>query len=274
MKKALERIGNSAGGSLGRWVLCGVAVLCIAGLGGCASSPPVPVPVTDRLPKTVVPETDDLILKPDDHIELRFLYWPELNVTQPIPKDGKISVGEVGYIQASGLTRTELQQVLVEKYKTILVDPVIDVILRSRAPRYIYVGGQVMRPGVVTLMPMLSVGSVFQSNSGNILHGEKVTLSQAILTMGGYDDATAFKENVVVIRYVEGKRYAAVYDMSKDLSAEMAESVLLEPDDIVYVPRTRISEINIWVDQHINQLLPKRLWSTYSGHPVSGGIGE
>jgi hypothetical protein len=145
---------------------------------------------------------------------------------------------------------------------------VIDVILRSRAPRYIYVGGQVMRPGVVTLMPMLSVGSVFQSNTGNILHGEKITLSQAILTMGGYDDATARKENVVVIRYVEGKRYAAVYDMSKDLSAEIAESVLLEPDDIVYVPRTLISEINIWVDQHINQLLPKRLWATYSGHPV------
>ncbi len=274
MRKALEKIWNGASGSVGRWIPLAVVAFCIGGLGGCASSTPVAVPVTDRLPKAVVPQTDDLILKPDDHIELRFLYWPELNVTQPIPKDGKISVGEVGYVQASGLTRTELQSLLVEKYKTILRDPVIDVILRSRAPRYIYVGGQVMRPGVVTLMPMLSVGSVFQSNTGNILHGEKVTLSQAILTMGGYDDATALKENVVVIRYVEGKRYAAVYDMSKDLSAEIAESVLLEPDDIVYVPRTRISEINIWIDQHINQLLPQRLWATYSGHPVSGGIGE
>ncbi len=271
MKKAFEKRGSDA---MRRWVLWGVAALGICLWGGCASSQPVPVPVADRLPKTVVPEAEELILKPDDHIELRFLYWPELNVTQPIPKDGKISVGEIGYVQAAGLTRTELQNRLVEQYKTILRDPVIDVILRSRAPRYIYVGGQVMRPGVVTLMPMLSVGSVFQSNTGNILHGEKITLSQAILTMGGYDDATARKENVVVIRYVEGKRYAAVYDMSKDLSAEIAESVLLEPDDIVYVPRTLISEINIWVDQHINQLLPKRLWATYSGHPVSGGIGE
>jgi hypothetical protein len=37
----------------------------------------------------------------------------------------------------------------------------------------------------------------------------------------------------------------------------------LEPEDIIYVPRTVISKVNLWIDQYINQVIP-RVGFTYS----------
>ena len=45
--------------------------------------------------------------------------------------------------------------------------------------------------------------------------------------------------------------------MKPALKGGEVRSFYLEPEDIIYVPQTRITEVGQWIDQHINNLIPK-----------------
>ena len=101
----------------------------------------------------------------------------------------------------------------------------------------VFVRGQVSKPGVVQ-MP-----------------GEMTAL-EAIMEVGGFDLRAAERKNVIVIRYADGRRYAYKLDLRRVIAGCETEPFYLQPKDIVYVPRTGIAELNQWIDQHINQIIP------------------
>ncbi len=63
--------------------------------------------------------------------------------------------------------------------------------------------------------------------------------------------------NVIVTRHENDRRCGYCLDLKPALRGGPIRPFHLEPEDVVYVPRTRITEIGQWVDQHINNLLPK-----------------
>lgn len=203
-------------------------------------------------------DNSSLTLKPGDELEVKFRFWPELDDKQIIRPDGKITLQEIDDVQAAGLTPAALDAELTKLYAANLKDPVISVVVRSLSDRHVYVNGEVRTPGVV---PMSS----------------PMTALEAILTAGGFNIKTAKPSNVVIIRHKEGKRYACLLDLSGALENNLHNTdFYLAPQDIVYVPRTRIEKVNQWVDSYINRLLPAGL--TYSqtfvpGSPTTTGIG-
>jgi protein involved in polysaccharide export with SLBB domain len=167
--------------------------------------------------------------------------------------DGKIALQLVGEVEAEGITPAGLRNELLRLYAPYLKDPEIAVIVRSLFNRRVFVGGQVMTPSIVE-MP------------------GKLTVLEAVMQAGGFDMREAEVRNVVVIRHKEGQRYGYSLNLKSALTGGETQPFFLEPQDVVYVPRTEIAKVGQWVDQHINKLIP-RTGFTYSRSVGKSTIG-
>ncbi len=189
-----------------------LALMLLVGLPGLTGCAQKPAGVVTKEPTAWISEAGDQ-LEPGDEIEVQFLYWPELDDTQRIRRDGRISLQLVENIKAAGLTPEELSQKLEDLHRDKLKEPAIKVILRERAARQIMVGGEVMQPGAIEL-----AGSM--------------TPLEAIMAAGGYKRLSADISKVVVFRQMEGRRLATRVDlMNPD-----QEPFFLKPNDVIYVP--------------------------------------
>jgi len=181
-------------------------------------------------------ESKRVVLRPGDEIELKFPYWQELNDTQVIRPDGFINLQLIDAVQTQGLTPEELDEKLTKLYESKIKDPVISVVVRSLVDQRIYVGGEVNIPGLQTLQ------------------GE-VNVLQAIINAGGFKE-TAKMGNVIIIRKdKEGRAVPYSTNLSRTIyNPDMKETFLLQPNDVVYVPKTAIANLNKFVDQYIAKL--------------------
>jgi polysaccharide export outer membrane protein len=221
------------------------ALLVVLGVlaGGCVAGPnfgggPEEV-VTREFPETEI--RPPVYLAPGDVISIEFLYWPELDVEQQIRPDGKISLALVGHVDVSGMTVEELDEHLHEIYTDKINEPQITTVVRSFGNRRAYIAGEVTNPGFIDLT-------------------DQMTALEAVMATGGFDKRSANLEDVVIIRHVDGERYAKLLNFNLPLNDPDAD-LLLAPRDIIYVSRTTIDEVNQWVDQYINRLIPSPVWT-------------
>ena len=215
------------------WLLMAGGLLSQA-LIGCRSQ----IPYYPDASMTESQYAPTVALMPGDIVEVKFFYTPELNEVQTIRPDGKIALQLVGEVEAQEKTPAELRTELVKLYNPYLRDPNITVIVRSFYNRRVFVGGQVMKPGIVE-MP------------------GKLTALEAIIQAGGFDMRDAELRNIIVIRHKEGQRYGYSLNLKPIVTGGEIKPFFLEPQDIVYVPQTEIARADQWVDQHINRLIPQ-----------------
>jgi protein involved in polysaccharide export with SLBB domain len=184
-----------------------------------------------------------------DVVEVKFTFTPQFNLTQTISPEGQISLPLVGEVKAQGKTRSELRQELMKLYTPQLEKPEIQVIARKQIKRRIYVAGQVNKPGPVE-MP-----------------GD-MTVLEAITEAGWVDVRTA-ASYILIIRQQKGESYGAVLQMKDTLEGKRTASFELQPQDIVYVPRSGINKANQWIDQHINKMVPQTGFTLF--YPIGPG---
>lgn len=215
------------------------ALLCLL-IGGCVASPEFAgAGGTKDFPEAMVRPA--MRLAPGDVIAVKFLYWPELDQEQEIRPDGKISLQLVGHVDVAGMTVEALDQHLVELYADKIREPEITTIVRSFGNRKAYVAGEVSRPGYVDLT-------------------DQMTALEAVMAVGGFQKNSANLSEVVVIRHQDGQRYAKLVDFNRPVE-DQGSDLLLAPRDIVFVPRTKIDEVNQWVDQYISRIIPAPVWT-------------
>ncbi len=178
-----------------------------------------------------------MALTPGDVLDVKFFYTPTLNETQMVRPDGKIALQLIGEVEVEGKTPAELRDELQGLYANHLKAPEITVVIRLFHNRCVFVGGQVITPGIVE-MP------------------GKMTVLEAVMRAGGFDLREAEIRNVVVIRHRNGERYGYSINLKPALIGNEVQPFYLEPKDIVYVPRTEIAKVNQWIDQHINRIIP------------------
>lgn len=179
----------------------------------------------------------NVILVPGDVLEVKFFYTPDLNELQSVRPDGKIALQLIGEVEVEGKDPIKLRDELIELYTPQLKTPEIAVIIRSFYDRRVYVGGQVIAPGIIEMPGTM-------------------TLLEAIMQAGGFNIREAEVRNVVVIRHRNDHRYGQSIDLKSSLAGEEAQPFYLEPKDIVYVPQTTIAKVDQWIDQHINKIIP------------------
>ena len=123
-------------------------------------------------------------------------------------------------------------------YQSHLKEPDVAVIVQSFYRRRVYVGGEVLKPGMITMPGQL-------------------TALDAIMEAGGFRLPTAEVGSVVILRHKDDTQYGYCIDLKPALKGGELRPFYLEPEDTVYVPQTRITQIDQWMDQHINNLIPR-----------------
>jgi polysaccharide biosynthesis/export protein len=189
--------------------------------------------------------TEQLRLGPGDVIDVKFFYNAELNDTVQIRPDGRIALPLIGELPVSNRSIAEAAKLLETAYAPYLRTPAITIQPRNYGSQKIYVGGEVLRPGTVSLIGELTLLEAIMETGGPKQSGRK---DMAILIRKGEND-------VPVMTQVSLK-------MEKNRSSPGAGMLLL-PSDVVLVPETRITSVNHWVDTHIRQMLPVSFGFTY-----------
>ena len=177
-------------------------------------------------------------LQVGDSIDITFFKTPELNTSTKVRPDGKISLQLIDEVHAAGLPPTELKRELLRRYETELRDPQISVNVRDFGGQRVYVGGEVERPGMLTL------------DGG-------VTALQAIQQAGGFLDTAALKSIVLIRRNASGIPSGIEVDLSSVVDgSDPGNDPLLQSFDVVFVPKTRIANLNVFVDQYLRRMIP------------------
>ncbi|MCK4790671.1 MAG: polysaccharide biosynthesis/export family protein [Desulfobacteraceae bacterium] len=236
MVRKVEKINN---------LLLGIVfTLILSSLVGCASvnSLSLPDPNTSATHKMSAHETKrDYVLQAGDVINIKFFYNPELNEVLTIRPDGKISLQLIDEVVAAGLTSSELDGILTEKYSTKLRHADVVVIVKEFAGQQVYIGGEVNSAG---LFPI----------SG------RLTALQAILQAGGYKETAELRSVVVLRNQGTQDPLFMTLNLQEDLTTYTSHNdIFLKPYDIVFVPKTKIAKLSQFVNQHIRELIPVTL---------------
>ena len=91
---------------------------------------------------------------------------PEITRTIPVRPDGKISLPLLNDVQASGLTAIQLSNSIHDGLTKYLNNPQVTVTVTEINSRRVYVTGEVNRPGVIPLLPDMTVLQALSSAGG------------------------------------------------------------------------------------------------------------
>ena len=219
-----------------------LAVVLAIAVGGCSSKPINVPPLTEadvaEMNATANFPHEVYRLEPGDAIQIRYTHHPEMTQDDVIAPDGKINATLVGEIDVAGKTTDELESLLVKQTAAHLKDPEVVVSISRFSEKLVYVGGEVVRPGT------------FPYRKG-------LTPLQAVAASGGFRD-TARVDSVILVRTggSDNKFIARKLNLEQTTTDGVKEPIPLAPRDVIFVPRTAVADANIWVRQHITDMIP------------------
>jgi polysaccharide export outer membrane protein len=138
-------------------------------------------------------------------------------------------------IFCTGHTIREVENTVNRLYRDGILEHVVASVALSQArSRKMYVMGEVGAPGSYDL-------------------NQPVTALHAIAMAGGHNAESADLTSVILIsRNIEGKPIGRRLDLKRILDVgDMSSAIMVKPHDVLYVPRTYIRDINIFMDQYL-----------------------
>jgi len=191
-------------------LMAGLLVAAALAFTGCATN-------ETTLPAGSATHTETVVLREGDAVRIAFPGSPNLDTTQQIRRDGKISLSLVGEVDAKGLTPDELQKKLIDLYAPQISSKEINVSVASSSFP-VFVNGAVVHPG-------------------KVMSDHPLTALEAVMEAGGYDPNTANLKAVKVIRNENGKLKNYQINLKDILDGKSDKAFYLEPGDILVVPQ-------------------------------------
>ena len=177
-------------------------------------------------------------IEPGDTLQIRYPFHQEMNQDELVRPDGKVTATMLGEIMVAGMSTSDLEALLRERTSHRLRNPEVTVMVSRLSDKSVFVGGEVGKPGVVPYRLGLSP-------------------LQAVIASGGFRD-TARVDSVILIR-TGGEADTFVsrkLNLAEVVTQGTKEPIYLAPQDVLFVPRTAIADANLWVRQHITDLIP------------------
>jgi len=164
----------------------------------------------------------EFVLGPEDVLEIAVWRSPDVSKDVVVRPDGKISLPLIGEVVVSGRTAKELATHISDRLKEFKENPSVSVSVKEVNSYYVYVLGQVMKPGKYQLK-------------------SRATVLQAIAVASGFTNF-ASKNGMQVLRTVvteDGEsteiRIPARYDDLVNGKGEI-RNFILKSGDVVVVP--------------------------------------
>lgn len=170
-------------------------------------------------------------LYPGDQLDVTVLSAPELNRSVTVQPDGRITLPLAPPIMVADRSVPEIEAALAQAYATQLVRPEVSIAVKQATSLKVFVGGEVDKPGVYD-MP------------GDI------NALQAVIMAGGFKISARSSEVVILRRGASGQAMMRTADLRRVArGAYSADAVPLRRFDVVFVPRSGIAEVGVFVSQ-------------------------
>ena len=166
-----------------------------------------------------------------------------------VTPEGTIALPALGSVPAQGLTLSELQRELNERYRQDIEGIEVIPVLVRRAPRYVYVLGEVATPGRFELTG-------------------PTTVIQAISMAGSWNVGANLRQIVVFRRGDDWRLMATMLDLEPALNGHKAcppGEIWLSDSDIVIVPKSPI----LRADDFINLVFTRGIYGVF---PMSTSV--
>jgi polysaccharide export outer membrane protein len=183
----------------------GLSIIALASLSACASIPKIggdpalQIASIDALPppgaNDIAKSNNLYTVGPYDKLAIDVWGLSELSVREiRVDANGTISVPMVGPMTVTGMTSSQLEKAIQERLRENHIrNPQVSVNLTEMVSHSITVDGSVKRPGVYPV-------------AGGMTLMRSIAVAEGVVTDARLDD-------VVVFRTVDGKRYAALYNL-------------------------------------------------------------
>jgi protein involved in polysaccharide export with SLBB domain len=189
------------------------------------------------LPLEYAPEAPYL-LRRGDRVEINILFYPELQTVSIVRPDGMVTAPGLGDVPALGRRPEEVAADIEAYYSRLLRDPATTLNVLDFGERRAYVFGMVYKPGPVDLQ-------------------QRLTLTQALAATGSVTPEATLNSVVLLRRRSENSARAYKLDLSDVVEGKsLAADVVLQPDDVIYVPRSFVSSLELFVRQTFDGLVP------------------
>jgi polysaccharide export outer membrane protein len=167
--------------------------------------------------------------------EISFIKIEELSAKEVVAPDGNIYLPLAGAVRASGLTLNQLRHRVKEKVADYVKNPEVSVTIKTFGGKKVIVLGEVNDPGV------------YRPTS-------KTSVLELISLAGGYTDDAVLK-SVMLIRGSLDNPEVKVLDINAVIKkGDVSQNLEVKPQDIVYVPKTIISDVNYFLTQLLGPL--------------------
>jgi polysaccharide export outer membrane protein len=163
-----------------------------------------------------------------------------------VTPEGTISLPSIGVVPAQGLTLDELGREVMERYKLVADGLEMTPILAIRAPRFVYVTGEVRNPGRYEMVA-------------------PTTALQALTLAGGRVNGGNMREIVVFRRGEDWRLMATKLDLNGAWNGERpipSDEIWLRDSDVVAVPRMPIRRLDDLIELYMTR-------GVYSAFPIS-----
>jgi polysaccharide biosynthesis/export protein len=160
-----------------------------------------------------------------------------------VTPEGTIALPALGSVRVQGLTLPEVQKELNERYWQVVEGIEVIPVLAERAPRYVYVLGEVRNPGRFEL-----VGPT--------------TATQALAMAGSYNVGANIRQIVVFRRGDDWRLLATMIDLEGALLGRTPcprGEIWLDDSDVIIVPKGRILQ----ADDFINLVFTRGIYGVF-----------
>ena len=156
-----------------------------------------------------------------------------------IAPDGSVALPLISHMQAEGLSVPELTNRVNAQYNRLIGEVKVSILLKEINGNVAFIDGQVAKPGVYKMT------------------GRR-TVQQVIALAGGTTTDAEPRTVLVVSKTSDGLYISRTCDLT-NLSSR--SDLQLRAGDLIYVPRSRISRADVWVEQNIQRLLLFGPWN-------------
>ena len=191
---------------------CGIlSLLSLAAALPAQAAPPAPAP------PRAAPDAAYTV-KPGDILTISVWKEPDLQGPVLVRPDGAFSFPLAGQMDARGKSVAELQQMVTEKLRKFISDPVVTVSVQEIKGNKVYVIGQVNKPGDFVVNP-------------------RVDVMQALSMAGGTTPFAALGDITILRRTDSGSQQALPFRYTDVVRGRnLDQNVMLQAGDVVVVP--------------------------------------
>ncbi len=160
-----------------------------------------------------------------------------------VTPEGTISLPSIGVVPVQGLTLDEIRMEVEARYRRLVSGLEVTPILTARAPRFVYVVGEVRNPGRFELTG-------------------PTTAMQSISLAGGWNIGGNLRQVVVFRRAEDWRLLATKLDIRGGLYGERpipSDEIWLRDSDIVLVPKAPLQRL----DDAIQLVFTRGIYSTF-----------